>query len=77
MSLDTNSTTQSYPISQGWTCYRCGTWVPNGTTHSCFTTSTYPTTIVQRGTLTDDEIERIARRVVELLGTRLAHRGDE
>lgn len=56
----------------GWSCYRCGAWVMNGVTHSCWTSTSYPTTVIQRGALTDEEIERIAKRVAELLAERLS-----
>jgi len=27
-----------YVSGGGWTCRNCGTWVPNGTSHTCFWT---------------------------------------
>lgn len=60
----------------GWMCYSCGNWVPNGVTHSC-TYIVPPTTVPAARSvgpfslsLSDADIERIARRVVELLAER-------
>ena len=52
----------------GWTCYTCGNWVPNGVTHAC--TSAVPSYVGPANgiyRLSDADIERIAKRVVELL----------
>lgn len=66
--------------TQGYSCNGCGMWVYPGTTHSCvwrIGVSDHPfrplpvTTIVATQ-LTDEDIERIAKRVAELLAERLA-----
>ncbi len=56
-------------ISDGWRCGNCNMWVVNGDTHTC-TWQLAGSTAPLR--LTDDEVERIARRVAELLGTKQA-----
>lgn len=67
--------------NQGYSCNNCGMWVYPGTTHSCtFRIGVseppfrpYPTTtIVGPFRLTDEEIERIAKRVAELLAEPLS-----
>lgn len=54
----------AFQIGNGYTCSSCGMWVYYNTTHNCQWTWPYP----QPARLTDDEIEKIAKRVVQLLG---------
>jgi hypothetical protein len=52
---------------QGWQC-GCGAWVPNGVTHQCQSEPRWVNLPMPR--LSDEDVERIARRVVELLDAR-------
>ena len=66
MSVPYTTTTGTAPTG-GWTCYSCGNWVPNGVTHQCTTALRVQPTYTFTPSLSDADIERIARRVVELL----------
>lgn len=73
-----------YPLGDGYTCWNCGQWVPNGCTHSC-PTGIWPTqwTVnpVITTTFTTDAsalLLRISRdgehyMVTDLIGTRYGH----
>lgn len=71
-----------YPIGDGYTCWRCQAWVPNGCVHHC-PTFTMPQWTVNPITTTytaatDSLLLRIARdqgfyMVTDLIGTRYGH----
>lgn len=55
---------------QGWTCGNCGSWVSVGTTHTCTYSWGQNSGWSPPIRLTDEEIDRIAKRVAELLDTK-------
>lgn len=60
-------TTTGGTVPNGWTCSNCGAWVANATTHTCLWRWPSAVTYSPPTRLTDDEIERIAQRVAELI----------
>lgn len=58
-------------IQGGWTCTYCGQWVANTASHTCQWYWSYG----QQTRLTDEDIERIARKLAELLRADLKRLG--
>lgn len=63
-----STTYPSTTAPPGWQC-GCGAWVPNGITHTCWTRPATATPFLPPR-LSDEDVDRIARRVVELLDQR-------